>query len=451
MRLRLVTFSFVLLAAMPAIAAPPAAPAGGARLTIADAASRALARFPSVRASRARVEVASRELGEAKAARFPTLSAAAHATVYEEPMVVTPIHGFTPGNQPAFDDVLLRGSLNAEWLLLDGGARGARIDQRGYLEEAVGADAASTEQSILSRTIATYLRVLSTSATLAAHDRRLEALEAESNRVQQLREAGRAAEVDVRRAEATEASAEAERVRLASTLEVAERELARLIGDDPAAIRASNLVPLRLADAETPARETLRERVMEFSPAVRAAERRSRAAASVVTVQRSARWPTLSVLGSVLGYGSNEDPIEPVCNAGLEVQLPLFTGGAIGNRIGQSRAARDAAEAELQSARERLEDDLDRAYAAAEEARARTVSLDVAVAQFREVARIEQLRLDAETGTQPDWLEAQAELLVTEAQLAEARHSEIAARAELARLAGELNESWIAQNLEALP
>jgi outer membrane protein TolC len=42
-------------------------------------------------------------------------------------MIVTPIHGFTPGATPPFDEALIQGAATVSFTLFDGGARGARI------------------------------------------------------------------------------------------------------------------------------------------------------------------------------------------------------------------------------------------------------------------------------------------------------------------------------------
>jgi len=91
---------------------------------------------------------------------------------------------------------------------------------------------------------------------------------------------------------------------------------------------------------------------------------------------------------------------------------------------------------------------VDRALAAVREAHARVAALGSAAEQSAEVARIERLSLEVGSGTQTDYLDAEANLLRARASLIEARHAEIAARIELARVTGELSLAWLALNLE---
>lgn len=449
--------SLVALSAMSAAFAPraraadasPPAPDPSGVLPIGQAVAEAVARYPALQAARARREATRRDVGEANAAWFPSVTLGGSATKYEEPMIVTPIHGFGPGVLPVFDDVLYQGSLTADWLLFDGGGREARIRQQRALYSAADADTRGGEAGLVGRTLNAYLRVLGFSSTLSAHDKRLAALRAEEDRVHRLADVGRAPEVDVRRAEAAVAAAQAERVRLASSLDVAERELARLTGRDAAAARADRLREVALADTTAPDRAALLARALDSSPDVTAAESRRRAADAAVRAGRAGRWPALRAVGNVQGYASNGEDLQTEWNAGLRIQVPLFTGGALSSRIGRAVAARDAARADADQARLGVEGALDAALAAASEARARIGSLAVAVARFEEVARIEKLRLDAEAGTQTDWLDAESELLVARAQLVDARHAEISACAEIARLTGDLDAAWIDHSLEA--
>ena len=64
--------------------------------------------------------------------------------------------------------------------------------------------------------------------------------------------------------------------------------------------------------------------------------------------------------------------------------------------------------------------------------------------------RIERLRLETGTGTQTDYLRAEADLLEVRSRLIEARHVELVSRMDLARLSGRLDRTWLNENLEAL-
>ena len=75
------------------------------------------------------------------------------------------------------------------------------------------------------------------------------------------------------------------------------------------------------------------------------------------------------------------------------------------------------------------------------------LSLERATLAQEEVVRIERLSLDVGSGTQSDYLDAEAGLLRARASLVEARHAAVTARIELARITGELSLDWLTRTL----
>lgn len=412
---------------------------------------RALQNFPTVRAAMAAEDEARAARGEAVASRWPSLQLTARATQFEEPSLVTPFHGFTPGTLPAFDRSVFTANLSARYTLFDGGGRGARVRQATSRAEAASARRDAETQSIVARTLTSYLAVLTRRDVLRAHDRRRAALAGESDRASQLFRSGRAARVEVLRAEATLARAEAERVQAAALLDAAERDLARLAGTTPDSARATNLASVALADTALPDRESVRRRALDASPFVVRAVAEVAASRAGAAAARSARWPGVQLFGNYNGWSDDDGHDALEWNAGAELAYPLFTGGARRHAIERSDAARRGAEAVRRQAELELEESLDTAWTTIVESRARVQSLETAVARSEEVARVEALALEAGSGTQTDYLAAEAEQLASRAALAEARNAEIASRAALARAAGELDLDWIARALEVAP
>jgi outer membrane protein TolC len=268
---------------------------------------------------------------------------------------------------------------------------------------------------------------------------------AEGRRVEQLLAVGRVPEVDLRRAEAALAAARASRVRLAAALDTAERDLARLVGLEDGEVEAGALVAVAPPAAGLPPREELYGE-LEESPALARARQAVAAAEAAVAVARGARRPRLAVVGDLKEYGSSEGDLDLEWNAGFQVAVPVFRGGALGERVAQAEASRDAAAERLRSARLEARSEVDRALAALVEARAREEALAEAVKQYEEVARIERLRLDTGVGIQADYLDAEAALLDARAGLVEARHAAVGARVEMARATGDLDLRWVEES-----
>lgn len=418
-----------------------------APLSLPSAVDRALTRFPGVEAARARQEEAAEGLNEARAARRPRGRLTGSAIQYEEPMVVTPIHGFGPGLFPEFDETLGQATLSVSYTLFDSGADAARIRSADAQTLAAGAALGGSEQVLARRVAAAYLTVLGQRQVLDAHDLRRKALEAELSRVRQRFEVGRAARVEILRAEAALANAEAERVRLASAMNNAERELARLLDVPVEETRSDRLVPVELADPQAPLREELAAEGIAASPAVAQARAQVAAAEAQIALARAVARPELRAVGNYNEWTSSQGDFTGEWNAGLQLTVPLFDGGATRSRIARAEAAHRAAQEQVRVAELQVREDVDRAAAALDEAEARIASLGTAVERFAEVARVQKLLLDEGAGTQTDWLNAEADLLAARASLADARHAAVLARVDLARAAGRLTPEWLRENI----
>lgn len=419
-------------------------------LRVDEAVRRALEGYPAVAVAAAAGEEARAAIGEARAAWFPSLRLTAAANRYEEPMAVYPIHGFRPGALPPFERTIYQGGLNLNYALFDGGARGARVRQA--RERAASADAAldAAGQSIAGRVIVSYVDVLSRREILEAHDSRLAALAAETERVAQLLAVGRAAPVERLRVDAAIANADAERVSYASALALAEGDLARLIGAEVAQTRAPELEAVELADTLPDPERTIVEAIAK-SPALALARAQAAAAEAGRRVARGTRLPSIALAGGYNGWSDAKGNDQIEWNAGAHLALPLFTGGAIESGIARSDAVRRGAFEQLRLSELQLRQDVERASTMVAEAHARVRSLRSAVASMTEVARIEKLSLDVGSGTQTDYLSAEADLLAARANLVNARYREILTRVDLARITGQLSLEWLAQNLESRP
>jgi outer membrane protein len=431
-----------------ALAALPTSRAAGQTLTLRHAAEQALARYPEVRAAAASREAAMASRGNAQAARRPSLQLSSSVTSYQEPMLVTPLHGFDPQAAPSFDRTLVHGAVTAAYTLFDGGEGGARVRMARAQEEVATASWEAITRGVLQSVVVEYVSVLAMAEVVAAHDSRVQALRAELEAARARVEAGRAPRVEVLRAQAELDRAEAERTRAATELEVAQGNLARLIGAREDAVSATGVRPVRLVDEALPPREELLQRALVANPDLQRARQEAEIAAAGVRVARSSLWPRLELVGRFDNRGAPGQEFQGEWSVGGRLSLPLFDGGARGSEVSRARAEGEAADERVRLAELRLRERLDRTLASVRDAEARIGSLNGAVRQWEEVARAERVARDAGAGLQTDYLEAQASLVSTRASLAEVRMRAIVARAELARLTGTLSLEWLDANLE---
>lgn len=436
-----------LLLAAEAVSAAPAAET----LTVGEAVARALAAHPAVAAAAARRLEAEQGVVEARASNGPVASARLTGTRYGEPYLVSPIHAFDTADFPAFDETLVQASLDLHYTLFDSGERRARGRQAGARLEAAASAASGVEQELAAAVATTFADVLARAEMLDAERSRVAAVRQELERVERLVAVGRAAELERLRAEAALAAAEAGEVSGAARLDAAERELARLLAAEPEATRAPRLAPLRSRLAPPESRAALEVRAVAANPAVERARREAEAAEAARALARTAYFPDLRAVGALQQFGDGALDFSGEWSAGLQLAVPLWTGGATASRVARAEAARDAARAGVAELELAARAGVDRAVAALVEAEAQAAALGRAAARLAEVARVERLRLEVGAGTQVDYLDAEAALAAARADWTAARTGAIVARVELARVTGELDVDWIRQTLEEQP
>lgn len=419
-------------------------------LTLLRALDMSLAYHPSVGTARALESEARARVGEASASWWPAVMLDGSVMRYQEQMLVFPLHAFDT-TALRFDRTLLQGNISAGWTLWDGGARSARIKTARADDTVASLGSEATAMSLIADVTTAYLKVLSAKSTLEAEDQRLTSLQAERDRVFQLLTEGRAARVELLRVDAALAQAESERIVTAATLDAAERSLARWLGVNPQRTTAEQLVPVRLTAAHTVgARDELVQQFEAANPDLAEAQQRSEAAELARRAAVSAWHPKLDVIGAYLLFASPNYDVKSEWQAGVRVSYPLFTGGARSRAVSSATARREAAEEQLRLTRLRGEEAIDLAITAVRESQARAAAVETAVQHLSEVARIEQLALEAGAGTQTDFLRAEADLRNARAQLIEAQHLQILALLRLARTTGELSVEWLASTLETM-
>lgn len=416
-----------------------------ARLTLADAVVRALATSPTLEAARQSRAGAQGAVREARAQWFPQVGVEGTAFRYEEPMVVAPIHGFTPGLLPQFDETLVQGSAGLSWTLFDGGIRRGRNAQAQALRDASTARLDGAAQALVAAVVRTWAEVQARREAVDAEAARQTSLRAEADRVARFLAEGRAAPLEQLRANAAVAGAEADGAAAEAALEVSEAALARLVGLPVAAVRGGRLESVTPVDPGFPGRDSLMSLARAGSPTLQAAAFQAEAARGVLRAAEGARLPSLRLEGRLVTYGSGAGDYSTEWQSGVRLSFPVYTGGSRGAVIDQARAAAAEADARVAEAELALGNRIDQVLALLTESGRRETALAAAVTQLTEAQRVESLALAQGAGTQSDFLRAEAELARARAGLAEARAARIAAAAELAQLTGLLTPAMLSR------
>lgn len=420
-------------------------------LTLRSAARTALDTHPLRGLPLAERDRAAAGVREARAAWLPRLSTEWAGTQHQEPMIVRPLHGFDPTSPPQFDRTLVQGGVSASWLLFDGGARGARVDRAEAVADVAEAGVRVAESDLLARVAITYLAVLDARAAMAAYDAHIAALESERTRVLRFEAEGRAARVEVLRAEAALSGMRADRAGQDARRARAEADLGRLIGMDAARMKDVRLVALDSTLDAVANRAALLTGALDANPRVAQARMRVAAADAAQGEARAAWLPSIALASRYNAFGTERGDFSAEWQGGVQLSYPLFTGGQRSAAVARAEAERTAARHSLRLTELDVESAIDDALTTVAEADARAAALDDAVAQYRAVVEVERLLLDEGAGVQTDYLRASAALLEAGTARSAARHARLAARVRLAQAAGVLTPGWLDDNLTRSP
>jgi outer membrane protein len=275
----------------------------------------------------------------------------------------------------------------------------------------------------------------------------LNALQRERDRAAQLVQQGRAARVVVLRAEAALSAARADAVTARSDVDVAQNDLARLVGQP---VSSAALADVRARDLVSLDRDAALAEATRNNADLRRLRLQREAASSERSATKGTWLPRVQLGGRFIEYASEATAPQGEWQTGLQLSYPLYTGGARSASVDRAAAEVRAADAELALGERRIAENIDRAMTTLQAARSRVVALEDAVRQSEEVTRIDQLALEAGAGVQTDYLNAEAELFRVRAAVAEAHAAEIMALLELARVQGQLTQEWLAVHLEAV-
>jgi outer membrane protein len=166
---------------------------------------------------------------------------------------------------------------------------------------------------------------------------------------------------------------------------------------------------------------------------------------------RAARDPVVDLVGSLsAGYGSgslasNADAVSRQGVIGVQVSVPLYTGGLIDSRVREAIAARDRARQELENARRAAALQIQQAYLGVTAGSAALQAFEQALISAE--SAVESNRLGREVGvrTNLDVLQVESTVFQVRRDVAQARYNWLMSGLRLWAAAGELDETKLAR------
>lgn len=308
------------------------------------------------------------------------------------------------------------------------------------------AEFASVTQDLIIRVADRYFTVLAASEGVRFAQAELEAIERQLDQAQERFEVGLIAITDVKAAQASYDLAVSREIRARNDLENAREDLRRLLGQPAGELsRLVDDLEFSLPDPDDPDRWV--ETAIEQNPDLLAALAGAEAARHGVRQARAGHYPTLDLVASYDRDRGVRDATIPGGEAdidsqtiGIELNLPLFAGGATTSGTREARSGFEASQSRVVSARRGAEQGTRNAY------RGLTASISQVRALARAVesneAAVEATRAGFRVGTRTavDVLNALRDLYSAERDYAQARYDYVLNHLRLKQAAGTLTE-----------
>lgn len=412
---------------------PPAAPPPElatvqpeSTLTLDRCVEIALANNPEVAAVNWEVDAAAAKLDQAKAARWPTVS---YEGSYIKYLNSRPLFEARYNNQRRiFTKQITRGDVLLKLPLYTGGRITNEIQASELIVLAEQNRLARSRQELIFNVTSTYHAILSQQKVIASVQFSLNAMQEQRRKMAKMVEVAKAAPVDLMRTEVRVADLEQSLVKEQNTLDIQERLLMTLMGQDFGQAKLKLAGDLTFAPKRYQV-EQLIPQALRQRPDFVAARERLEAQAKKVDVARAGHYPNIALAGAYgyrgtgfLGVNDTRGPVadnrgpfyDDDGSIGVVLTLPLFEGGRISAKVREEVAVLAAAQERLRKLNLQIRQEVQTAVLDINASLERVKALAKALEQARESLRIESLKYDLGSGTVTEVLDAQAALLLTE-------------------------------------
>jgi len=395
-------------------------------------------------AARALADSAQYRAAQADALKRPNVGLSASATrtdVDVPPTVAGPDRTAIPLTSGHFFNNRVDASVSATQPLYNR-SNDAIISQAQRGLEVAQADLETAEQDLIIRVAQAYFDVLAAYDALVTSQTGKRAIAEQLASAKRNFEVGTATITDTREAQARFDLSTAVEIAAENDLRTKRVALDQLVG-------RTNVIPKPLADPVTlpgPAPDDVDVWVNtadQVHPSVRKARLGLEIARLETERARAAEGVTLDLVGQVganrLGGSATSTPgTSTIGVIGLQMKLPLYTGGATQNRIKETLSLEDKARNDLEAARRGVAQGTRVAFLGLKSGRAQVSALEAAESSSKLALEATQLGYKVGVRVNIDVLNAQTQLNLTQRDLARSRYDVVVNGLRLRQAAGEL-------------
>jgi outer membrane protein len=305
----------------------------------------------------------------------------------------------------------------------------------------------SAQQDLMQRVTEAYFSVLLAQENLRVTVAEKAAVRMLNDRAQARFDVGRGKITELQETQARYDSVLTKEVSAISTLALRQAQYQEVTG-----VPAEGLVELRAGFTPVPPQpdslQAWQLKGQDHNARVRAKQGELAIAGAEIGKYRLSGRPTVDLVASYSSKGQNgslSPTIAPdssrVATLGVQLNVPLFTGGALDSRERESIAKQRQVEQELSAAHRDMRLQVQDAYLAVKTGVARIGALAQSVLSAQTALEATTLGRDVGSRTELDVLDAQQRLFSVQLELAQARNDYLLGRVRLASATGELEEA----------
>jgi outer membrane protein len=355
-----------------------------------------------------------------------------------------------PPGSGALAGTTVSGALSGRYPIFNRG-NGASIEQARKGLVSAQADLESAEQDLIVRAAQAYFDVLGAQDSLETTRASKAFITEQLASAKRNFEVGTATITDTREAQARYDLATAQEIAAENDLRTKRIALDTLVGRSGVTPQPLQ-VPVQLPAPQPANPEEWVTLADQLHPSVRRARTGLDVAVLETAKARAAEQPTVDAVASLSGSDSRGAAARysrttgttTVANVGLQLNWPLYTGGATQNRIKETLALEDKARNDLEAARRGIAQGARVAYFGLQSGLAQVVALEAAESSSKLALEATQLGYKVGVRVNLDVLNAQSQLFSTQRDLAKARYDVLVGSLKLRQAAGQLGPDDIA-------
>jgi outer membrane protein/protease secretion system outer membrane protein len=252
--------------------------------------------------------------------------------------------------------------------------------------------------------------------------------------------AGSGTRTDIDDAQSRLDMAKAQELEARQNQDLTRRQLQLLVNQPVGKIAKLNVSALKLNGPEPANLDEWTQKAEASSPEIKALQARLAAAQREVSKAQAGHLPTLDAVAQWSNSGSENitriNSRYENKTLGLQLNIPLYSGGYVNSTIRQAVAEQTRAEESLEALRRDLGVRVHKEYRGVSEGVMRVRALEQAVRSAEQMMKSTEMSLKAGSRTQLDVLNAQQQFTLTLRDLAQARYIYLISKVRLAALVG---------------